>query len=98
MLYFLTGHHAIKAYWGSKQYISNHSLTSALDGGEWSVSRTGRLAPRERAPGTYWIGGWVGPRAVLDPVKRIPWLVKWQLASPEGPIHEVCQLIRSLTL
>jgi hypothetical protein len=24
------------------------------------------LPPRERAPGTHWIGGWVGPRAVLD--------------------------------
>jgi len=26
------------------------------------------FTPRERAPGTHWIGGWVGPRAVL--VKR----------------------------
>jgi hypothetical protein len=27
--------------------------------------------PRERDPGTHWIGGWVGPRAVLDTaVKR----------------------------
>jgi hypothetical protein len=34
--------------------------TSALDGGEWSASRSGRFTPRERAPGTYWIGGWVG--------------------------------------
>jgi hypothetical protein len=24
------------------------------------------LYPRERAPGTHWIGGWVGPRADLD--------------------------------
>jgi len=24
------------------------------------------LYPRERAPGTLWIGGWVDPRAVLD--------------------------------
>jgi len=43
-------------------------LTSALDGGEWSASRPGRFTPRERARGTYWIGGWVGPRAVLDAV------------------------------
>jgi hypothetical protein len=41
------------------------SLTSALDGGEWSASRPGRFTPRERNPGTHWIGGWVGPRAVL---------------------------------
>jgi hypothetical protein len=25
--------------------------------------------PKERAPGTNWIGGWVGPRAVLGSVK-----------------------------
>jgi hypothetical protein len=46
------------------------SLTSALDGGEWSASRPGRFTPRERAPGTRWIGGWVGPRAVLDAVVK----------------------------
>jgi hypothetical protein len=26
------------------------------------------LPPRERAPGTHWIGGWVGPRADLNAV------------------------------
>jgi hypothetical protein len=32
------------------------------------------LHPRERAPGTYYIGGWVGPRAVLHAVvkRKIP--------------------------
>jgi hypothetical protein len=32
------------------------------------------LPPRERDPGTHWIGGWVGPRAVLDAVvnRKIP--------------------------
>jgi hypothetical protein len=53
---------------GKWKYSSTHSLTSALDGSEWSVSRTGRFIPRERAPGTHWIGGSVGPRAVLDAV------------------------------
>jgi hypothetical protein len=38
-------------------------LTLALDGGEWSASRPGRFTPRERAPGTHWIGGWVGPQS-----------------------------------
>jgi len=35
-------------------------LTSALDGGEWSVSGPGRFIRRERAPDTHWIGeaGW----------------------------------------
>jgi len=41
----LTENHAMKAY----------SLTSALDGNEWSDSRPGRFTPRERAPGTHWI-------------------------------------------
>jgi hypothetical protein len=37
-------------------------LTSALDGGEWSVLITGRLAPGDKDPGTHWMGGWVGFR------------------------------------
>jgi hypothetical protein len=32
----------------------------------WSASRSGRFTHRERATGTDWIGGWVGPRAGLD--------------------------------
>jgi hypothetical protein len=54
--------------------MNAHFLTLALDGGEWSASRTGRFTPRERAPCTHWIGGWVGPRAVLDVVayRKIP--------------------------
>jgi hypothetical protein len=48
---------------GKWRYSSTHSLTSALDGGEWSASRPGRFTPSERAPRTHWIGGWVGPRA-----------------------------------
>jgi hypothetical protein len=34
----LTEHHAVKAYWGEWRYSSTHSLTSAIDGGEWSAS------------------------------------------------------------
>jgi hypothetical protein len=32
------------------------------------------LPPGEKAPDTHWIGGWVGPRAVLDAVgkRKIP--------------------------
>jgi hypothetical protein len=45
-------------------------LTSALVGGEWSASRHGRFTPGERAPGTHWIGGQVGPRACLNDEKR----------------------------
>jgi hypothetical protein len=59
---------------GEWRYISTHSLTSAVDGGEWSASRPNRFTPRERASGTHWIGGWVDPRAVLDVVvkRKIP--------------------------
>jgi hypothetical protein len=34
----------------------------------------GCLTPREKVPGTHWIGGWAGPRAVLDAVvkRKIP--------------------------
>jgi hypothetical protein len=39
------------------RYSATHSLTSALDGGEWSASRPGRFTPRERALGTRWIRG-----------------------------------------
>jgi hypothetical protein len=41
-------------------------LTSALAGGEWSVSRPGRFTP-----GSHWIKGWVGPRAGMDNVEKI---------------------------
>jgi hypothetical protein len=63
----------MKTYWGVEVYL-HAFLTSALDGGEWSTSRHGRFTPRERALGTHWIGGWVGPRAVLDAVvkRKIP--------------------------
>jgi hypothetical protein len=65
----------MKVYWwnGGTAPLSS---TSALDGGEWSASRPGRFTPRERAPGTRWIGGWVGPGAVLDA------MVKRKLPSP----------------
>jgi hypothetical protein len=38
-------------------------MSSALDGGECSASRPGRFIPRERASGTDWTGGWVGPQS-----------------------------------
>jgi hypothetical protein len=37
---------------------------------EWTASRPGHITPRERAPGTHWIGGWVDPRAGLDDVEK----------------------------
>jgi hypothetical protein len=51
---FFQRHEGVLGKW---KYISIHSLTSALDGGQWSASRPGRFTPRESALGTYWIGG-----------------------------------------
>jgi hypothetical protein len=55
---------------GEWRYSSTHSLSAALDGGEWSASSPGHFTPRERDPGTYWVGGWVGPRDILDTVVK----------------------------
>jgi hypothetical protein len=54
-----------------------YTLTSALDRGEWLASRTGYFTPRERAPGTHSIGGWVGPRAGMDTA-----VLKREIPSP----------------
>jgi hypothetical protein len=45
-------------------------LHLGTSGGEWLTSRPSRITPRERAPGTHWIGGWMGPRTDLDDVKK----------------------------
>jgi hypothetical protein len=49
-------------------------LTLTLEKGEWSASRPSRFTTRKRAPGTHWIGGWMGLRAGLDAVetRKIP--------------------------
>jgi hypothetical protein len=40
--------------------------TSTLDGGEWSASQPGRIAPRKEPP----VGGSMGSRAGLDGVEK----------------------------
>jgi hypothetical protein len=75
---------------GEWRYSSTHSLTSALDGVEWSTSRPGRFTPRERAPGTHWIGGWVGPRAGLDAV------VKRKIPSPRRESNPTTPIVQSV--
>jgi hypothetical protein len=55
----------MKTYWESHAF-----LTLSLDGSEWSASWPGHFTPRERAPATHWIGGWVDPRTGMDAVVR----------------------------
>jgi hypothetical protein len=51
------------------------------------VSFTPRLLyPQERAPSTHWIGGWVGPRAVLDAVVKRKILIPRRKSNPRIPI------------
>jgi hypothetical protein len=63
-------------------------LTSALVLGEWSASRPGRCTTGE----SHWIGGWVGPRAGLDDVKRT------FLALPGLELQPLCRPARSQLL
>jgi hypothetical protein len=70
--------------------VQRHAfLTSALDGGQWSASRPGRFTPEEWAPGTHWIGGWVGPRTGLDAVAKR----KNPIIGPTGNWTPVVQLV-----
>jgi hypothetical protein len=72
-------------------YSSTHSLTPELVGGEWSASRIGHFTPSERAPGTHWIGGWVGPRAILDTV------VKRKSPSPRRESNSRTPILQPVT-
>jgi hypothetical protein len=56
-------------------------LTSTLDGGEWSASRSCRFTSGERARSTHLIGGWVGPRVGLDAVKKRKIVISNSVAS-----------------
>jgi len=59
----------MKIYWGVVVQLHTF-LTSALDGGEWSVKCSGTFTLMERAPGIHWLEGWVGPTAALDTMAR----------------------------
>jgi hypothetical protein len=47
----------------------------ALVESDWSASRPCRFIHRERAHGTHWIGGWVGPRGGLDDMEKWKFLI-----------------------
>jgi hypothetical protein len=67
--------------WGERRYSSYSFFTSALDWGEWSVSR-----PRERTPGTHCTGGWVGLRAGLDTEVTRNILCSCRVSNPDCPV------------
>jgi hypothetical protein len=46
-------------------------LISACFGGDWSAPRPGRFTPGQRAAGTPWMGGRMGPRGGLDTMEKI---------------------------
>jgi hypothetical protein len=50
--------------------IAPLSLTSTVDGREWSASRPGLFTSRERALVTDWIREWVGLMDGLDEVEK----------------------------
>jgi hypothetical protein len=64
--------HAMNMYWWSGSIAPR--ILDLDSRWRWSASLLGRSTPRERAPGTHWIGAWVEPRAVLDAVvkRKIP--------------------------
>jgi hypothetical protein len=59
----------MKVYGGVDVYIQVF-LASALVGGEWQASLPGCFTRGERAPGTQWIGGWVGPITGINDVEK----------------------------
>jgi hypothetical protein len=64
----------MKAYGGVHVYV-HIFFNSALLAGEWSASRPCRFTPGERATGTRWTGGWVGPRTGLDDMEKRKFLI-----------------------
>jgi len=80
------------------RYSATHSLTSALDGVEWLASRPGRFTSRERAPGTYWIGGWVAPEPFLTPWWREKTSSPCREANPRTPIIQPVAQLYTVTI
>jgi hypothetical protein len=70
--------------------------------GEWSASCPGCFTTRERAPGTQWIGGWVGLRACLDDMEKrkfltLPGLELWPFSCPpcSQSLYPLCYRIKT---
>jgi len=62
----LTKHHTVKTYWWSGGIgLRILCLGTRM---RWSATRHGRFTPRERALGSHWIRGRVGPRTGMNTV------------------------------
>jgi hypothetical protein len=59
----------------------------AVVGRQWSTSRPGRFTPGERATGTHWIEGWMGPRSGLDDVEEILNPTETRTPTPRSVQH-----------
>jgi hypothetical protein len=68
----------MKSY--EERRYSSSILDVALDWSELSASRPYRFTLGETAPGTHWIGGWVGPRAGVEAMEKRK--IEPQLSSP----------------
>jgi hypothetical protein len=69
--------HAIEAQGGRGSIAPTHYYLGTGQGG-CSESRPSRaIAPGARTPGTYWTGGWVGPRVGLDTEGTVKFREKW---------------------
>jgi hypothetical protein len=79
-------HHVMEIYGGSGGIAPR--ILDLGTGWRLGVSFTPRplYPPGERASGTHWIGGWMGPGVVLDAVvkRKIPSL-RWE-SNPRTPI------------
>jgi len=56
--------YSVKVYGGVE--IQLHSLTSAVAGGEPSVSQSSHFTSRNTVHSTHLTGSWIGPRTGLD--------------------------------
>jgi len=67
-------------------------LTLVLNGGGWSASQPSHFTPRERACGTHWIGGWVGPRTDLKGLTKRK-KSHYCHCQELNPTHSTCSIV-----
>jgi hypothetical protein len=92
----LIKHYASKTY-GGVDIHPHVFFISALVASKWPASRLSHFTPWERAPGTDWIGWWMGPRTGLDEVggRKILPLPGLGLRPTSRPVHnELLYLLR----